>query len=343
LIGERKIKMQIKISDRMYDVIDVLSNISIADSSVVKRHKIGSGNGERKIYLSGNIEERISFFDNFEKDIKGFVYKQNLLDYLEMARIEYKNPTHEYLGKDNMPNEYDNLVKSIRDREDILKFDVKKSDVTHSGIYINQNSGNKIDKNWNLIGNIALPRISRLSILKLELDRENIYYFKISFGLAETDPIRNEIEIRESIEKIEQSKLKPTEKEAVILARIGQGTYRKNLLEETNVCPFTLVDDEHLLIASHIKPWKQSTNKEKKDPKNGFVFTPTYDKLFDRGYISFTDDKRLMVSPWLSKYNCECLGLVDGMLVEKLPAIDSHRKIYLAYHRANILKKLEDL
>ncbi len=114
-------------------------------------------------------------------------------------------------------------------------------------------------------------------------------------------------------------------------------------MEETGICPFTMVNDEHLLIASHIKPWKQAENKEKKDPKNGFVFTPTYDKLFDRGYISFTDDKRLMVSTWLSKYNREQLGLVEGQVIDRLPVIDEKRKQYLEYHRAHIFKKLEDL
>lgn len=42
------------------------------------------------------------------------------------------------------------------------------------------------------------------------------------------------------------------------------------------------VSDDRLLIASHIKPWAASDEKEKIDPKNGFMFTPTFDFLFDR-------------------------------------------------------------
>lgn len=335
--------MQIVISDIIYEIEDVLSNIVIADSAVDRKHKIGSGNGERKIYLCGSIEERLRFFDDFRTDIIGFIWKQNLLEYLKMAKSEYKYPTHEYKDKQNMPGEYDELIGMLNQKEDILMFQVKKSDVTHSGIYINQASGKKTDPNWNLIGNIALPRISRLSILKLSYKGKISYYFKISFGVANLDDVENEAEIKSSLERIQQSNLSPTEKEAIIQARIGQGVYRRRLLEETSICPFTKVDDEHLLIASHIKPWKQATNKEKKDSKNGFVFTPTYDKLFDRGYISFTDDKKLIVSPWLSKYNCERLGLVNGMTIENLPIIDEKRKVYLAYHRAHILKRLEDL
>ena len=334
--------MQITIADTKYEIEDVLSNITIADSSVSRKHKIGSGNGERKIYLCGSVEERKKFFHNFSSDINGFVSKQNLLDYLKMAKNEYKKPTHEYKEKSNMPKEYDELVEMIQTKNEMLTFKVKQSDVTHSGIYINQNSGKKADANWNLIGNIALPRISRLSIIKLSYHDLVWYYFKISFGVVD-DKEDTAAETEKAIEDIEKSKLTPTEKQAIIMARVGQGTYRKKLLEETNICPFTMVDDEHLLIASHIKPWKYATNQEKKDPKNGFVFTPTYDKLFDKGFISFTDNRELIVSPWLSNYNRSRLGLVDGMMVEKLPVIDSKRQTYLLYHREHIFKKLEDL
>lgn len=335
--------MQITIANVTYEVEDVLSNITIADSAVTRKHKIGSGNGERKIYLSGNVEERMRFFDDFEQDIEGFVWRQNLIEYLNAAKSEYQHPSNEYEGKAQMPAEYEKLLDTVRSKEDILSFQVKKSDVTHTGMYINQNSGNRTDPNWSLIGNIALPRISRLSILKISNSGTIRYYFKISYGIVLDDAVEEEQEIRESIREIEESALKPAEKETIILARIGQGIYRKKLLEETGVCPFTMVNDEHLLIASHIKPWKQAENKEKKDPKNGFVFTPTYDKLFDRGYISFTDDKRLMVSTWLSKYNREQLGLVEGQVIDRLPVIDEKRKRYLEYHRAHIFKKLEDL
>ena len=127
------------------------------------------------------------------------------------------------------------------------------------------------------------------------------------------------------------------EKERLIKARVGQGAYREKLLEECPFCPFTLVDDERLLIASHIKPWVKSTDKEKIDPKNGFMFTPTYDKLFDRGFITFADDKSLIVSPWLSSMNQERLSIYTGKLIDKLN-LDEERKEYLKYHRENILK-----
>ena len=51
-----------------------------------------------------------------------------------------------------------------------------------------------------------------------------------------------------------------------------------------------MINEESLLIASHIKPWAVSDSKERIDPNNGFILSPLYDKLFDRGYITFSDD-----------------------------------------------------
>lgn len=323
-----------------YEVIDVLSGITIEDAAVCRKHKIGAGNGERKIYLPGNIQEKYKFFDNFNSVINAIITKDNLLEYLKHSKKEFINPSQLY--REDLKKEYKKLINDIEQLPDIMRFTVKKSEVSHAGVYINHGNEKKKDKYWNLIGDVALPRISRLSIIKLRRESNVVYLFKLSFGINTL--IEDDIEeIQRSIERIENSKLSSTEKETIIKARVGQGTYRKKLLEESCICPFTLIDDEHLLVASHIKPWKDSQNKEKKDPKNGFLFSPTFDKLFDRGYISFNDDKTLIISPWLSEYNREKLGISEGMLIEKLPMIDDKRARYLEYHRKFVMKKMEDL
>ena len=104
-------------------------------------------------------------------------------------------------------------------------------------------------------------------------------------------------------------------------------------------CPFTMVNDERLLIASHIKPWVVSNDKEKVDPKNGFALTPTYDKLFDRGFITFGDDKKLSVSPWINPMNQKRLNIYNGMLLPKLQ-LDEKRSKYLIYHRENVFQHI---
>ena len=76
---------------------------------------------------------------------------------------------------------------------------------------------------------------------------------------------------------------------------------------------------------------------EKIDPKNGFMLTPTYDFLFDRGYISFTNDKKIIISPWLSKMTCSKLNISNDKTYSLLPT--EGRENYLDYHRNEVLKK----
>ncbi len=102
-------------------------------------------------------------------------------------------------------------------------------------------------------------------------------------------------------------------------------------------CPFTQINDERLLIASHIKSWSKSNDKEKIDPKNGYMLTPTYDKLFDKGFITFCEDKSIVVSPWLSPMNQKRLNIYTGKIIDKLP-MDEKRIKYLQYHREHIFK-----
>ena len=98
-----------------------------------------------------------------------------------------------------------------------------------------------------------------------------------------------------------------------------------------------MINDERLLIASHIKPWAKSDDKEKIDPKNGFMLSPNYDCLFDHGFMTFKSDKTIIVSPWISPMNQKRLGIYTGMKVPKLP-LDDEREKYMIYHRENVYK-----
>ena len=105
------------------------------------------------------------------------------------------------------------------------------------------------------------------------------------------------------------------------------------------ICPISLVDDERLLIASHIKPWRFSSNEERLDPFNGFLLTPTYDLLFDQGFITFELGCRLRVSPQLDKEIGPKFGLIDGAKFSQLPLTgDSQKKrrMYLEYHQREV-------
>ncbi|MDE6443451.1 MAG: HNH endonuclease [Muribaculaceae bacterium] len=138
------------------------------------------------------------------------------------------------------------------------------------------------------------------------------------------------------VDSIRQSKESSRDK-AIRYARQGQGEYREKLLAECPFCPITMINDERLLIASHIKPWAVATDAEKIDPKNGFILSPLYDKLFDRGFMTFTEDRKIILSNWISPANKRRLGIVDGQFVQMLP-LDDERKKYMAFHRSSVFK-----
>ena len=117
----------------------------------------------------------------------------------------------------------------------------------------------------------------------------------------------------------------------------AQAQYRRLLLEECPFCPITRIADERLLIASHIKPLRDSNEEEAYDPKNGYMLSPLYDKLFDQGFISFDSDRRLIVSNWLSPSNQERCRLNNGEFIQLLP-MDERREFYLTYHRQFVFK-----
>ena len=62
-------------------------------------------------------------------------------------------------------------------------------------------------------------------------------------------------------------------------------------------CRITKVDEPVHPRASHLKPWRDATNEERLDGKNGLLLTPSIDHLLDKGFISFENSGELIVSP----------------------------------------------
>ncbi|MFS2942465.1 HNH endonuclease [Bacteroides fragilis] len=147
----------------------------------------------------------------------------------------------------------------------------------------------------------------------------------------------NKVQIDNTQNVIEQITKDPTlnnlQKETIILSRIGQGKYRDELIKIWNGCAISGFNDTRFLIASHIKPWAKSTNHEKIDKYNGLLLLPTYDKLFDLGFISFDDKGKIIISKYLKEY--EKLGINEHIAI----AIKSENIQYLRYHRDNIFKR----
>ena len=140
--------------------------------------------------------------------------------------------------------------------------------------------------------------------------------------LSETQKIRDDISIAE------------TEKEAIIRARIGQGLFRNRLLSYWAGCSITGCALTNILIASHIKPWRNSSNAERIDLFNGLLLTPNYDKLFDLGFISFDDNGKIILSKEFPKSEQQILGIDNHT---HLISVDERHFRYLKFHRENRL------
>jgi len=143
-------------------------------------------------------------------------------------------------------------------------------------------------------------------------------------SIAEIEHVTREQEI------IRDVSLKETVKVNLIMARIGQGTFRKRVMFFEPDCRVTGVSSKELLIASHIKPWSVSTNDERLNGQNGLFLSPHVDKLFENGFISFDDSARILISPLLDQKVLEKWGLINLKARRKF---DLEQKHFMRYHR----------
>jgi hypothetical protein len=128
--------------------------------------------------------------------------------------------------------------------------------------------------------------------------------------------------------------LPETEKQALIKARRGQGRFRQKVARIEHFCRVTHVDRPEHLIASHIKPWRESDNRERLFEGNGLLLTPTIDHLFDRGFISFENDGELLVSPVAHTDSLNKMGVITDRVV-KVGGFVEPQKEFLEFHRTN--------
>jgi hypothetical protein len=112
-----------------------------------------------------------------------------------------------------------------------------------------------------------------------------------------------------------------TEREVLAKARVGQGRFRADLVatwRKGEVCALTGLAVPEMLIAAHIKPWRDSTNAERLDPMNGLLLVAHADKLFDRYLMSFYEERGTFMSvlhPRVSSIVSR-LGLIERMKLD---------------------------
>lgn len=160
-----------------------------------------------------------------------------------------------------------------------------------------------------------------LSSYQLLKDRPSKFTFQLIDRMITDDNI---------VEEVRQTYgLSQTEKEAIIKSRRGQGVYRTNVLNLWKTCSVTGFSKNNILIASHIKPWKFSSNEERLSPYNSLLLIPTIDKLFDKGFVGFSERGKIMLSSRIESSDWKKVGLNKST---KLRDVPSEVKPFLGYH-----------
>lgn len=328
-----------KINGEELKTLDVFpAMMTVPDCWVTATNKLGAGHGESKFYIKSR-ETMYSFYGNIGFKAKCFLLKRDLLSYMLAIKNEYFSPSFDYQRKDQLPQLWQERMDMIAKLDDVIFFTIEDQDqIAGPRGYIKSK-----DEAYSILRKLALPRASFIYVEKVGDEKKPLFYWKLFVDfetVRETIPLALKYGKKKDAEKTVTTKEDSKEqkkRENISRARVGQGKYREALLEQCPYCPFTMITDERLLIASHIKPWAAANDDEKVDPKNGYMLSPLYDKLFDQGYITFTYDKHVVLSKFISSLTWKRIKLADNEFIEMLP-MDDKRYEYLKFHHENVFK-----
>jgi len=281
----------------------------------------------------------LSKFENKGKNSQVNMYEEALFDFFygRMADEESFSIFIKYLGKNYPLIAY---LFFIKDKAQYMPISPNNIDTAFNKLGVgdfktsHQCSWDNYSKYNNLLNQVRELLINK-GIKDVSLLNAHSFVWMIS-GIEEALS-KIGISKKDELQKIKQYReLVIKDKEAVIKARVGQGIFRSRLVDYWQKCSVTGCDNLNILIASHIKPWKDCDIKEAIDLYNGLLLIPNLDKLFDLGLISFEDGGKIIISSTLTTKNIKSLAINEKMGLEK---IDGNHKSYLAYHRDRVFKK----
>lgn len=204
--------------------------------------------------------------------------------------------------------------------------------INRSPSSVNMKIGNfgSFDENLKKRGIVGLSNASKLDEEiwnefnnnwdKLAFEFENIV---ASFGDKENE---KEITIPQGKERL-----------SVVRQRVNQNFFRNAVLSSyNNSCCITGLSTSQLLVASHIKPWSESSDAEKTNPTNGLCLNGLYDKAFDKGFLTVDENYTIHISD-------DITDVLNGETVERYFGFYNNKKItipdrflpnkeYLQYH-----------
>lgn len=138
------------------------------------------------------------------------------------------------------------------------------------------------------------------------------------------------------------------EKTRPVRIRVGQQFFRKAVLAAyEGRCCVSGLNHEALLVASHIKPWRESDPKtERANPCNGLCLSALYDKAFDAGLMTLDDTLRVIFSSTLRDHATaegysRFFAPYEGKRLQHPSARFQPSVTFLSYHREHIFEHQE--
>jgi putative restriction endonuclease len=243
------------------------------------------------------------------------------------VKTHYKNPKS--IAVDSSPLVLSPESKKIRDKIDAIPdLSVDWETLFHNsnqqGYDKRLNKGKDVityGYDANLYSENALKTVIELMGFKIKVSPDSSEEQPKPWENADTDISNASSEFSED----------ETTRAYIIQARLGQGPFRDRLLDYWGSCAVTGAQEKALLRASHIKPWCDSSNRERLDAYNGLLLSANLDAAFDKGLISFADCGSILISN--SFKEPESFGINTN---QTLSRIENSHLPYLAFHRSNI-------
>jgi len=131
----------------------------------------------------------------------------------------------------------------------------------------------------------------------------------------------------------------PSEREVIRKSRIHQSLFRDAILSSYELtCCITGLRISDVLVASHIVPGSVS-EPLRTDPRNGLCLSATFDRLFDRGLLTISEDFKVIISESLQAANDKQIATLICSY-HGAPMIRPHRflpeQAHLDWHRSNV-------
>lgn len=170
--------------------------------------------------------------------------------------------------------------------------------------------------------------IKHLATLQIKVHRNRKKYLKRMVTLLPPTPEQ------------EQEQYEADDQLRLAKQRVGHSLFSDRVTQNfEGRCCLTGIAERELLVASHIVPWAEE-RKFRLDPSNGLLLESRYDRLFENGFLSFTDELVVQVTKvkGLSTTLKNVLAKVDGRKARK-PLLWPISPEHLQRHREQKFKK----